>query len=179
MYLSKDAPDWWRKQKCGENDRYHWVCFPTVYTWQKSGIGRNWVTVSGYMPYRRRKVDTFSVTTSYETLIPPLQILSKMSKPGPKLGVWGYLKWDRGHWFCVLGFSPPYCLHVGISINIIARCKTWQIKLLATWTKFTFFSDVLQGFHGIAQKCGYIGKKCNAASAPARYHQQIVKRLRN
>ena len=46
------------------------------------GIGRNCVTVSGYMPYRCKNVDTM---TSSQTLIPPLQIQTKKLKPRPIL----------------------------------------------------------------------------------------------
>ena len=39
------------------------------------GKGRNWVTVRGYMPPRRKNVDTL---TSSQTLIPPFQIQTKI-----------------------------------------------------------------------------------------------------
>ena len=46
------------------------------------GKGRNWVNVSGRMPYRVKNVDTL---TSSQTLIPPFQIQTMIPKPRPIL----------------------------------------------------------------------------------------------
>ena len=47
-----------------------------------TGKGRNFVTVSEYMSYRWKNVDTL---TSSQTLILPLQIQTKKPKPRPIL----------------------------------------------------------------------------------------------
>ena len=107
------------------------------------------------MPYRRKNVDSL---TSSQTLIPPLQIQTKIPKPRPILLVWGHFKWHWGHRLSLLfTFCRSASNYRRLSLSQSPGDQTKYFELSVVWdSQFAPYTCIRIAWTIVTTTCMYM-----------------------